>query len=257
LIASTHGDYDAQYSPDGKKIAVTSIRSGNREIWISETDGSNPIQLTSFGGPLVGFKDWAPDSQSLVFHARPEGQSDIFVIGAGGGPPARLTMDSANDMLPRFSSDGRSIYFSSDRSGRSEIWKMSADGGEATRITTGGGRSPMESPDGRTLYYAHINPEKGIWKMPVHGGEPVQVTGPIGPQAAFVVGAKGIWYASAPPNRHMIHFHNFSTGKSRPVVVTDRQIGGFSLSPDQRSIIFGTIDRTASDLMVVENFAVR
>ena len=38
---------------------------------------------------------------------------------------------------------------------------------------------PVESPDGKTLYYAHLLPEKGIWKMPVQGGEAVQVTGPV------------------------------------------------------------------------------
>ncbi len=62
LISSTHQDNQPRYSPDGKKIAFTSTRSGTHEIWIADAGGSNPAPLTSFGGPLVGYRDWSPDS---------------------------------------------------------------------------------------------------------------------------------------------------------------------------------------------------
>jgi hypothetical protein len=55
------------------------------------------------------------------------------------------------------------------------------------------------------------------------------------------VSKEGTYYAAAPesPARQFIHFLDFSTGKSRPVVVTHREIGlGMSLSPDGRYLIF-------------------
>jgi hypothetical protein len=137
---------------------------------------------------------------------------------------------------------------------------MAAEGGDATQVTRGGGRAPAESPDGKTLYYAHLLPEKGIWKMPVQGGEAVQVTGPVTEVPEFVVTAEGIYYATAPesPKQHLIQFLSFSTRKTRTVVVTDRKIGrGLGLSPDQRFLVFTQHDRTGSDLMVIENFSVR
>ena len=58
-------------------------------------------------------------------------------------------------------------------------------------------------------------------------------------------------------SQHLIRFLSFSTGQSRPVVVTDRPIGlGLSLSPDQRFLIFAQRDQTGSDLMLIENFIV-
>jgi Tol biopolymer transport system component len=51
LISSDDQEEGPQYSPDGKYIAFQSTRSGSFEIWRADTDGSNPIQLTSFGGP--------------------------------------------------------------------------------------------------------------------------------------------------------------------------------------------------------------
>ena len=54
FISSTLTDGDAQYSSDGKKIAFGSDRSGSDEIWVCNSDGSNPQQLTFFGGPQTG-----------------------------------------------------------------------------------------------------------------------------------------------------------------------------------------------------------
>jgi len=258
LIASTHMEYQPRYSPDGGKIAFTSTRSGNRELWVSEADGSSPVQLTSFGGPLVGGQGWSPDSQRLMFHARTEGQADIFVIAAHGGLPKRLAKHPSDDLDPSYSHDGRSIYFMSNRSGRYETWKMPADGGEAIQITKAGVRRFMESPDGKALFYVPLQ-EREIWKVPVEGGEPVKVTGPLSRPNSFAVVTEGIWYAGLDPqNRPVMRFFDFSTRQSRSLSVSDIWSGQqFSLSHDHHSIIFSRIDQVSSDLMVVENFAVQ
>jgi Tol biopolymer transport system component/DNA-binding winged helix-turn-helix (wHTH) protein len=259
LISSTRRDSMPRYSPDGKKIAFTSTRSGSQEIWIAEADGSNPTQLTSVGGPLVGPPTWSPDGQRLVFHARSQGQADLFMIPASGGAPKRLTTDSSDDTLPAYSRDGRWIYFASPRSGQSEVWKMPAEGGDATRITSGGGTGPVESPDGKTLYFGHPVREKGIWKMPVQGGAAAQVTGAYKDWSSYAVAAEGIFYVPAADSRSqgLIQFLSFSTGRSRPVVVSDRLTGGLSLSPDRRFLVFVQQAQNSSDLMLIENFVVR
>ena len=108
------------------------------------------------------------------------------------------------------------------------------------------------------MFFAQLNPEKGIWKIPVEGGDAAQVTGPIAKDQAFTIGRDGIYYASPreSPTRQFIHFLSFSTGKSRPVVVSEREIGmGLSLSPDERFVIFAQRDQVGSDLMLIQNFA--
>jgi Tol biopolymer transport system component len=140
---------------------------------------------------------------------------------------------------------------------------MPAEGGEATQITRSeGGYMPMESADGKTLYYCHRLPEKGIWKIPVQGGEGVQVTGPYSPPfCGLEVTADGLYYTAAREshNQYSIAFFSFSTGKSRPVAISDRPIGSLSLSvsPDQHYILYTQSDQSGSDLMLIENFAVR
>ena len=50
VIASTSFDTDMQFSPDGTRIAFASERSGHSEMWVSNRDGSQVTQLTSFAG---------------------------------------------------------------------------------------------------------------------------------------------------------------------------------------------------------------
>jgi WD40-like Beta Propeller Repeat len=59
LIASTRHEAGPQFSPDGKRIAFHSNRSGSVEIWVYDADGRHPLQLTSLGSHS-GTPRWSP-----------------------------------------------------------------------------------------------------------------------------------------------------------------------------------------------------
>src|SRR2546422_6537024 len=82
LISSTQEESGPQYSPDGKRIVFASRRSGSFEIFVCDSDGSNPRQLTNSGGPLTGTPRWSPDGRQIVFASWLEGNAAICVIGA-------------------------------------------------------------------------------------------------------------------------------------------------------------------------------
>jgi dipeptidyl aminopeptidase/acylaminoacyl peptidase len=93
FISSTRDDAGPQFSPDGKRIVFHSSRSGSYEVWVCDSDGSNPVQLTAFGGPLTGTSRWSPDARQIAFDSRAEGRhADIYVIKAEGGSPAELPL---------------------------------------------------------------------------------------------------------------------------------------------------------------------
>ncbi|HSE37659.1 MAG TPA: protein kinase, partial [Blastocatellia bacterium] len=62
-ISSTKHEYHCQFSPDGRRVAFISNRSGERELWISDPDGSNAIPLTSLGAQETNCPHWSPDGQ--------------------------------------------------------------------------------------------------------------------------------------------------------------------------------------------------
>src|SRR6185369_17001924 len=73
FIASTREDVSPEYSPDGRKIAFISNRAGSMEVWVGDSDGQNPIQLTNFGPTMTGTPHWSPDNQYIAFDSRAEG----------------------------------------------------------------------------------------------------------------------------------------------------------------------------------------
>jgi len=77
LIASTYVEGDPQYSPDGSKIVFNSNRSGNAEVWVCNSDGSSPVQLTSLEA-FSGSPRWFPDGRRIVFDSNKEGHVDIL-----------------------------------------------------------------------------------------------------------------------------------------------------------------------------------
>jgi Tol biopolymer transport system component len=61
VLASGGGNMGTQLSPDERQIAFHSGRSGSYQIWKSDTDGANPLQLTFFNLGAPGTPRWSPD----------------------------------------------------------------------------------------------------------------------------------------------------------------------------------------------------
>jgi Tol biopolymer transport system component len=241
-----------QYSPDGRKIAFQSTRSGSGEIWTCDADGSNCLQLTSFGGPTLGTARWSPDGQSIAFDCRVTGQPAVYVIAADGGTPRLLADDG---YLPSWSRDGRWIYFASGRSGRLEVWKMPAAGGPAAQVTRNGGMAAFESADGKYLYYDK-NPYSGpdsLYRMPVEGGQEVEVVPRLDGWTSFGVTAKGVYFM---PDSRTIRFLDPGSGRVSTLATVEKHLAwqGFCVSPDDRFVVWAREDRVSSELMLVDNF---
>jgi len=255
-LNSTSIDHVPQYSPDGKRIAFGSNRSGSHEIWVCEADGSNAVKLTSFGGNYVANPAWSPDGRRIAFSALPSGISEIYVVSADGGKPERLPNTQNQRGAYTWSRDGKWIYFFSSRTGKDQIWKVPAGGGAAVQVTRSGGTYAVESPDGKFLYYSRswYAPENTeLWRVPVEGGEETRIIGSVG-TGFFAVGERGIYFLSGWVNPAVQLFH-FATGKIETVARLEGQMaGGLSVSPDGRWLLYSKWQRRGSDLMLVENF---
>ena len=220
LITSSMDEEGPQYSPDGKHIAFQSTRSGNFEIWRADADGSNLVQLTSFGGPLTGTPRWSPDGSHIAFDTRPGQHPNVHTISADGGPPHRFVNDVADEAVASWSRDGHWIYYASNRSGAWQVWKRTVDGGgQPVQVTKNGGFAPLEAPDGKSIYYTRFD-EHGVWEVPVVGGEETKVLQdePFkGYWGYFAVGRDGLYFIgdTGTPNKHQagFKFYDFTTKK--------------------------------------------
>jgi Tol biopolymer transport system component/tRNA A-37 threonylcarbamoyl transferase component Bud32 len=253
LISSTQYDWNAQYSPDGKKVVFASARSGSMEIWTSDADGSNAVQVTSLAAHS-GTARWSPDGRRIVFDSNKEGRFQIYVVDAGGGVPKRLTDNPADDAAPSISRDGNRIYFSSMRTGQWEVWKMTPDGREPVQVTRTGGFAPLESSDGQVLYYQKIQGTSDIWAIPVQGGDETRVVESVG-QRQFTVRPDGIYCLRTMNGAQHLQFFEFATKTTKDVATLANAGGlGLTVSPDGRYVLYNQQDQVGSDLMLVENF---
>jgi Tol biopolymer transport system component len=258
VISSTRIDFNQQFSPDGKKVAFVSNRSGSTEVWLADSDGTKPGRLTSFDGPLVGCPRWSPGGDRIVFQTHVNGQLDVALINVHTGATERVTTEPADENVPSWSRDERWIYFHSNHSGKSQVWKTRTDGTGAVQVTRQGGFAALESPDGRFLYYSkEAAGGPALWRMPVDGKEENEVVAGISDWSTFAPLDHGVYFIprrghAAPAS---IQFLSFADGRittikaiSKPVFV------GFTVSPDGKSLLYTQIDQEASDLMLIERF---
>jgi Tol biopolymer transport system component len=256
FITSTRIDADPDFSADGKKVAFGSDRSGNDEIWISGSDGSNPMQLTSFGGAANGSPRWSPDAKHIAFDANVTGQWQIHLVDVNGGRPRRITNSPAPDMIPTWSRNGKWIYFASHRSRDLQVWKVSIDSGVLVQVTKHGGFMALESADGNYVYYTKNRGEvSSLWRVPAGGGEEIQVLAPVDGRG-FAVVRHGIYFRRhGTHGRTDIYFLNTATKSITPVATLDGSFfNGFSVSQDEQWILYGQSEQRAGDLVLVENF---
>ena len=171
------------YAARGTKIAFTSTRDGNYEIYVMDGDGRNQRRVTV--NPAVDFLPaWSPDSKKIAFVSnrtnRNKRITQIWVIDAVGKNPIRLT-DGLGDSYPVWSPDGTKIAYQAFRKKELdiplremhyEIFVMDADGNRQRRLTDEGGEHPSWSPDGKRIAYAHGQ----IFVMDADGQNQMQLT---------------------------------------------------------------------------------
>jgi Tol biopolymer transport system component len=224
IIDSSYRDYNQAYSPDGRRVAFASTRTGPVNVWVCASDGSDPIQLTSHES-FAGTPRWSPDGRRIVFDSLEVGDWNLYVIDAEGGIPRQLTHEPSADCRGSWSRDGQWIYFASDRSGTFQTWKTPAEGGPAVQVTRRGGNYAVESWDGRHLYYTtEISGPSGIWRVPVDGGEEVEVLpGPVRTFSNWALVRDGIYFV---PSTLARKFGDVFSLKQRPGLAGIRACGG-------------------------------
>lgn len=172
------------WSPNGKRIAFTSTRTGNPEVFVMNADGSGLTQLTDAAGVDQGAV-WSPDGKQIAFYSARDGDTEIFLMDADGSNVRQLTHNvGIPDEYPDFSPDGKQLAF--QRGG--DIHLLDLRDGTTTLVWDAPFRADMPefSPNGKQLAFMDRGPADGygcyVVVTDLDGGNAVNLT----PRAAGV-----------------------------------------------------------------------
>ena len=137
------------------RIAFATNRDGNWEVYVMNSDGSNPHNVTNSPG-TDSHPSWSPDGSKIAFQSERDGNWEIYVMNADGSEQTRMTNDRGIDRSPAWSPDGAKIAFVSDRAGRHSVWTMNSEDGSELEDVTGSyanSRWPTWGARSRTIAY--------------------------------------------------------------------------------------------------------
>ena len=189
--------FDAQprFSPDGKRIAFISDRSGGDNVWIQSLDGKDTTQVTKGNDALILSPEWTPDGKYVVASRSggPLGGAAklwMWHVDGGGGIPLIPQPAQLKALGAAFSADGKQIWFAA----RTGDWQYNAilpqyqlnvydrETGERRVVSAryGSAFRPALSPDGKYLVYGtRQDVETGLRIRDIASGEEKWLAYPV------------------------------------------------------------------------------
>jgi len=139
-------DVSPVWSPDGRRIAFCSARSGGPQVYVMNADGSGVTRISHTGNYNTS-PAWSPKGDRLAWTTRAGGIFQVVVASDDGSDARTITSQGSNEN-PTWGPDGRYLVFSSRRGGRSQLYFADRDGKTLKQLTRGPGddTSPAWSP---------------------------------------------------------------------------------------------------------------
>ena len=172
------------WSGDGTKIAFSSSRSGDPEIWIADASGANLRRITTFRGPDVS-PTWNPRTNAqLAWVSGRTGLPQIYTMDQDGANIQRMT-DGGYAISPSWSPSGQFLTFSWNRKygpgapGGQDIYVMDIASKRWLQLTHEAGSNdfPSWAPDGRHIVFERsIGGHAQLWSMLADGTDQHQLT---------------------------------------------------------------------------------
>jgi TolB protein len=172
------------WSADGTKLAFSSSRSGDPEIWVCDAGGGNARKVTSFRGPDVSPTWNSKTNAQIAWVSGRSGLPQIYTMDQDGGNVQRLT-DGGYAVSPSWSPNGQMLTFSWNRKygpgapGGQDIYVMDIASLRWIQLTHDAGNNdfPSWAPDGRHIVFQRqIGHRTEIWEMLADGTQQQQLT---------------------------------------------------------------------------------
>jgi eukaryotic-like serine/threonine-protein kinase len=188
------------FTPDGKRVAFASSRTGPFNLFWVLADGTGSAERLIEGTQSQYPDSWSPDGRTLAFTSLTrETGADIWMLALDSREARPFLRTPFDEESSAFSPDGRFLAYASNETNRWEVFvRPYPSGGPKYPISSHGGYSPSWSSDGRELYYRD---DEGVLVVPIQtsptlkAGPPrrriadrrIESAAPLGPDHAILV----------------------------------------------------------------------
>jgi TolB protein len=216
------------------KIAFVGTRTGRKEIYTCDADGSNLVQLTHDGTISVS-PALSPDGQSLLYTGYQSGYADVYRIQLASGARSRIMKFPGTNSGAKFSPDGGRIAVTLSKDGNPELYVTDSGGGSPRRLTRTPGveSGPTWSPDGAEIIYScDDGGSPMLYRISASGGSPARL-------------ATGFSYNTEPdwsPDGKKVAF-NTRSGGSFTVAILDLGSGAVRTVGEGQDPVWGADSR--------------
>jgi len=136
------------------RIAYVSTQTGNKEIYVMDWDGNNPLPLTKNGSINMN-PDFSPEGYDIIFTSYKRGNPDLYRRALSNPVEVAVSTRKGLNITGSWSPDGSKIALALSKDGDAEIYTMNRDGSHPARLTTNPALDlyPTWSPDGKQLAF--------------------------------------------------------------------------------------------------------
>ena len=167
----------------GHKFLVTSIRTGDTEIFEVDPDTGDARNITCSPSSEDRYPCWSPDGRQIAFTSnRAGGTYNLFVCNADGSHVRQLTRETGTAVAYMPSWQGDQIVFGLHRA-KPEMASIKPDGSDLKIL--GPGHDPCLSPDGKRITYTGEAPGGvSVFVMDANGSNKRQIVKEVNPWGA-------------------------------------------------------------------------
>ncbi|HET9386064.1 MAG TPA: hypothetical protein VFO67_13015, partial [Gemmatimonadales bacterium] len=148
------------WAPDGQRLVWDSTRTGAYNLYWQAADGSGDVERLTESPNTQASHTFTPDGKRLLLREdKPGTLQDLVVLELDGKRRVTPLLNGPyNERNAEISPDGKWMAYESDESGQFEVYvRPFPDVNKSkSKISTGGGRQPLWSADGRELFYRDL-----------------------------------------------------------------------------------------------------
>lgn len=226
-------------SPDGRKVAFVSNRSGERQIWIAELEGAAPRQLGATTDISRG-PHWRRDGQTLRFGRRKGQERSVFLVDtAGGGVPK---YERGDRYFHHESADGKLTFFYAGVGNRERLYRLpSGAGSKESPAIDGQAFHAAIDPDTRWVYWLSkaTGDSAALLRVPAAGGRTAETLAENVLAIDLGASAEGVYFArKLAGRRYGVYLCRAKTGREELLFETSkRPFRRISVSADGQTLV--------------------